>query len=75
VEVELTIKDLFSFDVMRMTNGVLTPYLFRMDWEIVEAAETAASITTDNSISFLNAAILPSMSRDLRWLERKYCSP
>jgi hypothetical protein len=46
-----------------------------MDWEIVEAAETAASITIDIPISFLNAAILPSLSQGLRWLERKFCSP
>lgn len=58
-EFQLTIKDSFRFDYWRMMNDKLTPYLGRMDWEIIEAAPDAAFVTSDSPVCFLNPASFP----------------
>ena len=56
---QLTMKDSARFDFMRMTIGILHPWLARMEWEIVEAEVGTSFITTDSPVSFYNPACPP----------------
>ena len=55
----LTIKDSARFDYMRMVIGKLHPWFGRMEWEVFEAEEGAAFITTDSPVSLYNTKAPP----------------
>lgn len=58
-EVTFTIKDSARFEYMRILNGKLHSWFSRMEWEIFEAADGAAFITSDSPVSLYNAEVLP----------------
>ncbi len=53
-EVLLTMKDSARFDFMRWMLGKLHLWFARMEWEVVEAEEGSAFVTTDSPVSFYN---------------------
>lgn len=53
---QLTMKKSAHFDYMRMMVGQLHPWFARMEWEVIEAGEGAAFVTTDSPLSLYNAA-------------------
>jgi len=55
----LTIKDSARFDYMRMLIGTLHPWFSSMEWEVLEADQGAAFITTDSPVSLYNAQTPP----------------
>lgn len=55
----LTIKDSARFEYMRMLIGKLHPWFGSMEWEVFEAEQGAAFITTDSPISLYNAQAPP----------------
>jgi hypothetical protein len=55
----LTIKDSARFEYMRMAVGTIHPWLARMEWEIFEAEDGSAFVTTDSPVSFFNERIMP----------------
>lgn len=56
---QLTMKKSAHFDYMRMMVGQLHPWFARMEWEVIEAEEGAAFVTTDSPLSLYNAACPP----------------
>ena len=58
-EMLLTMKESARFDYMRWMNGNLHPWFARMEWEVIEAEEGAAFITTDSPVSFYNPECPP----------------
>jgi hypothetical protein len=58
-EFVLTIKDSARFEYMRMLTGQLHPWFGTMEWEIFEAGDGSAFITTDSPVSFYNADVPP----------------
>lgn len=58
-EMLLTMKESARFDYMRWMNGNLHPWFARMEWEVIEAEEGAAFITTDSPVSFYNPKCPP----------------
>jgi hypothetical protein len=58
---EVSIKDSFRFDFMRMVSGNIGPYLARMIWEVVEAPEGSCFITSDSPVSFWNQDFMPPL--------------
>ncbi len=55
----LTMKESARFDYMRWMIGALHPWFARMEWEVIEADEGAAFITTDSPVSFYNPQCPP----------------
>lgn len=58
-KVLLTIKDSARFEYMRTLIGKLHPWFGRMEWEVFEAEEGAAFITTDSPVSLYNPKAPP----------------
>jgi len=58
-EYQLTMKESARFDYMRWMVGYLHPWFARMEWEVIEAEEGAAFITTDSPVSFYNPECPP----------------
>ena len=58
-EMLLTMKESARFDYMRYLNGKLHPWFARMEWEVIEAEEGAAFITTDSPVSLYNSECPP----------------
>ena len=58
-KVLLTMKDSARFDYMKMSVGTLHPWFGGMEWEVIEACEGAAFVTTDSPISFYNSQTPP----------------
>jgi len=56
---QLIMKDAARFDFMRSALGTLHPWFGRMEWEVVEAVQGSAFITTDSPVSFLNQKFVP----------------
>lgn len=56
---QLTMKDSARFDFMSMILGVFYPWFSRMEWEVVEAEQGSAFITTDSPVSFFNPECPP----------------
>jgi len=56
---QITVKDSFRFEYMRMLIGSLNPWFGRMKWEIIKAATGTSFITTDSPVSFYNVDFLP----------------
>lgn len=55
----LTMKESARFDYMRWMNGNLHSWFARMEWEVIEAEEGTAFITTDSPVSFYNPECPP----------------
>lgn len=51
---EITIKDSFRLEFMRLVAGRMLPYITRMTWEIFRAADDLNFITSDSPVTFLN---------------------
>lgn len=58
---EVSIKDSFRFEFMRLVSGNIGPYLARMIWEIVEAPEGSCFVTSDSPVSFWNQDFMPPL--------------
>lgn len=58
-EYQLTMRESARFDYMRWMVGYLHPWFARMEWEVIEAEEGAAFITTDSPVSFYNPECPP----------------
>jgi len=56
---QIKIEDSFRFDFMHIVTGMLSPYLSRMTWELIEADQGSSFITSDSPVSFINAGVLP----------------
>lgn len=56
---QLTMKKSARFDYMRMMVGQLHPWFARMEWEVIEAENGSAFVTTDSPLSLYNAACPP----------------
>jgi hypothetical protein len=57
--VVLTINDSARFEYMRMSIGKLHPWFCQMEWEVYEAENGAAFVTTDSPVSFYNSRTPP----------------
>ncbi|MDP2879113.1 MAG: DUF4238 domain-containing protein [Sulfuricella sp.] len=55
----LTMKESARFDYMRWMIGYLHPWFSRMEWEVIEAEEGSAFVTTDSPVSFYNPECPP----------------
>jgi hypothetical protein len=58
---KITIKDEFRIEFMRLALRSSTPYLSRMIWELIRAADGTSFVTSDSPVSFFNADFLPPM--------------
>lgn len=58
-KLQLTMKKSARFDYMRMMVGQLLPWFSRMEWEVVEAEEGSAFVTTDSPLSLFNVMCPP----------------
>ena len=56
---QLMMKKSARFDYTRMMVGQLHSWFSRMEWEVIEAANESAFVTTDSPISFYNADCPP----------------
>lgn len=56
---KVIIKDPFRFEFMKNSFGSLSPYLSRMQWEVVTAQRGSCFITSDSPVSFLNERFVP----------------
>lgn len=56
---KINIKDSFRFKFMHIVLGELLPYMSRMIWEVVTAANGCAFVTSDSPVSFYNVNCIP----------------
>ena len=56
---KVIIKDPIRFEFIKNTLGSLSPYLSRMQWEVVTAQRGSSFITSDSPVSFLNKRFVP----------------
>lgn len=56
---KIVIEDSFRFDFMRNVIGSMSPYMSRMEWELVKAPDGSSFITSDSPVSFVNVDFPP----------------
>ncbi len=57
--VEVSVKDSFRFDYMRMSHDLFIPYFTRMVWTIVTPVQKETFLTSDNPVTFFNECVFP----------------